>query len=112
VIIIVYTAAARRGRPLSHIKEITTMNKHYVLYIEHDTREHDVSVHATWKEAEAALMKFAEDYFDGHSYRPSKCELVQWLMEEHGECARIYKCKADGTSRELVPFLREEEMVP
>jgi hypothetical protein len=82
----------------------------YVLYIEHDNRPHDVSVHKTLAEDEAELRDFAllllRDADHPAILEGSDAELVEALAECN-EYARIYECRANG-SRELTPFKAAE----
>jgi hypothetical protein len=79
-----------------------TMTK-YVLYIEHDSGPHDVSVHDTQLDAEDALSAFGEDRLSEHLDPPPFNEELVSALAEFGEYARIYKCDDNG-SVEIKPF--------
>ena len=76
----------------------------YVLYIEHDTAEHFVSIHQSLNEAEEALRAFGATIVAG----PCDEDLVETLAE-YNEHARIYACTMKRNmqiSTELEPFTR------
>jgi hypothetical protein len=84
----------------------------YVLYVEHDSGPHDVSIHSSLNGAEAALREFAE-WVLGNAEEPigPDEDLVEKLAE-FNEYARIYKCSAGSDdnngywgSVEVVPFV-------
>jgi hypothetical protein len=81
----------------------------YVLYIEHDTGPHDVSVHETLGEVRSALLDFAEVRIDKELTKNTLYDVVVELAE-HNEYARIYKCFPDDSSDEvdLLPASAEE----
>jgi hypothetical protein len=80
----------------------------YVLYIEHDSAPHEVSVHETFQEATSALLDFAEA-IDGELIRKNMpLYNVVDKLAEYNEYARIYKCFPDGGSDE-VDLLSAEE---
>jgi hypothetical protein len=82
----------------------------YVLYIEHDNRPHDVSIHDSLGGAEAALREYAEWIFGDEPVAADE-DLLEKLAE-FNEYARIYKCGAsdgdDGgywNSVDIDPFI-------
>jgi hypothetical protein len=117
--LVILALSRSRRRRLSKGEYAMTTDKRssYVLYIEHDDRPHDVSVHAELHYAEIALEEFGADYLrhrEGYRYgglvAPSE-ELID-LLAEFGEYARIYKCDneecdANG-SVEVKPFKQSE----
>jgi hypothetical protein len=78
---------------------MTTQTMYYVLHIEFDGDPPIISVHSTQAEANAALRKFAAEFFVERAQPlPGDDELVKVLLENYRlvDCV-IYMCPADGS---------------
>jgi hypothetical protein len=74
------------------------MNTHHVLYIEHDSAPHEVSVHESLRAAQLALREYADDLVEDEEVAASLVEKgVVETLSEYGIHARIYRCSDEGS---------------